>query len=38
MVKGNNKLKMESFDPMTANKELIAVSASPRNMTFKQTI
>ena len=38
MVKGNNKLKMESFVPMTANKDLIAVSASPKNMTFKQTI
>ena len=32
MVKGNNKFKMESFVPMTTNKDLIAVSASPRNI------
>ena len=29
---------MELFAPMTGNKDLIATSASPRNVTFKQTI
>ena len=36
--KKNNKPQMELFAPMTGNKDLIAISTSPRNVTFKQTI
>ena len=38
IVKKNNNLQMESFVLTTANKDLIAVSTSPMNVTFKQTI
>ena len=37
LLKKTDKPQMESFTPMTANKDLIVISVSPRNVTFKQS-